>query len=154
MRKHGVAVFGQARATARRVPRSTQADPTPLHDYKRVSKRPPHTPEHNSAWKYSYTNTLPPTLTLPAALHNATHHLLYWIGTAKPMVPKKAQKCGNTGSPCLDKPVFGQRRRGGGGGFKGACASVARQTHIGRISGQGANRHNDCPNTAGLEHPD
>ena len=33
------------------------------------------------------------------------------IGTdAKTMVPKKAQKCGNTGSPCLDKPLFGLGR--------------------------------------------
>ena len=29
------------------------------------------------------------------------------------MVPKKAQKFGNTGSPCSDKPALGQ---GGGGG--------------------------------------
>ena len=42
------------------------------------------------------------------SLSKATNHILYWIGTAKTMVPKKTQKCGNTGSPCLDKPVLGQ----------------------------------------------
>ena len=31
------------------------------------------------------------------------------------MDPKKAQKCGNTGSPFLDQPVLG---RGGGGGVR------------------------------------
>ena len=28
---------------------------------------PAHAPEHKSTWNYSYTNTLPPMLTLPAA---------------------------------------------------------------------------------------
>ena len=44
--------------------------------------------------------------------HKATNHILYWIANPKTMVPKKTQKCGNTRSPCLDKPVLG---RGGGG---------------------------------------
>ena len=39
-------------------------------------------------------------------LHKATNHILYWIGTAKPMVPKKGQQCGNTGLPLVDKPVL------------------------------------------------
>ena len=43
---------------------------------------------------------------------------LYWIGAAKTMVKKKTQKCGNTASPCLDKPVLGQ---GGGGGEANPC---------------------------------
>ena len=41
-------------------------------------------------------------------LHKATNHILYWIGTTKTMVPKKIEKGGKTGSPCLDKPVSGQ----------------------------------------------
>ena len=31
------------------------------------------------------------------SLHKATNYILYWIGTSKMMVPKKIQKCGNTG---------------------------------------------------------
>ena len=38
-----------------------------VHDCKRVSNRPAYTPGHKSAWNYNYTNTLTPTLTLPAA---------------------------------------------------------------------------------------
>ena len=46
------------------------------------------------------------------SLHKATNHILYWIGIAKTMPPPpKAQKCRNTGSSCLDKPVLG--REGG-----------------------------------------
>ena len=40
------------------------------------------------------------------SLHKATNRVLYWIGTAKTMVPKKTQKCQNTRSPCLDKPLL------------------------------------------------
>ena len=101
--------------TARHRPRNTccRHKPTPpLHDYKRASNRPSHTPEHKSTWNYTYTNTLIPILALPAA-SQSYKPILYWIGTAKTMVPKKAQKCGNLESPCLDKPVSGQ---GGGGG--------------------------------------
>ena len=48
--------------------------------------------------------------------HKATdNRILDWIGTAKTMVPKKTQKCGNRGSPCLDMPVLGQHGGGGGG---------------------------------------
>ena len=49
-------------------------------------------------------------------LHKATNHILYWIGTAKPMVPKKGQKFGNTGLPCLHKPL-GTKEGGGTGGW-------------------------------------
>ena len=42
-------------------------------------------------------------------LHKATNHILHRIRTAKTMVPKKAQKCRNTGSSCLHKFVLGQR---------------------------------------------
>ena len=56
--------------------------------------------------------------TLPAAcsLHKATNHFLYWIGPAKTMVLKKAQKCGNTGSLCLDKPALQHSWGGAQGG--------------------------------------
>ena len=41
-----------------------------------------HTPEHKSTWNYSYTNTLPPILTLPAACTKKEsykpHSLLDW----------------------------------------------------------------------------
>ena len=45
----------------------TEADPSPFMTTKRVSNSPAHTPQHKSTWEYSYTNTLPPILTLPAA---------------------------------------------------------------------------------------
>ena len=46
------------------------------------------------------------------SLHKDTNHMLYWVGTAKMRVPKNTQKCGNTGSPCLDNPVSGQLGKG------------------------------------------
>ena len=46
--------------------------------------------------------------------HKVMNHILYRIGTAKTMVPKKTQKCGNTGSPYLDKPMVD--KLGGEGG--------------------------------------
>jgi hypothetical protein len=42
-------------------------------------------------------------------LHKATDHVLYWIRIAKTMVPKKTQKCRNTGFLRLDKPLLRQR---------------------------------------------
>ena len=42
------------------------------------------------------------------------------IGTAKPMVPKKAQKCENRGSPYLDKRTLGRMGGGGGQGLAGS----------------------------------
>ena len=72
--------------------------------YKRVSNRPAYTPKHKSTWTYSYNNTLTPILILPAAYK--PHALMDW--NRKIMVPKRAQKSGNMGSPCLDKPVLGQ----------------------------------------------
>ena len=107
VRKHGFAVFGQARVTARHVPRNTccRHKPTlPLHDCKRVSNTPAYTPEHKSTWNYSYTNTAP-VLTLPAACTEPQTTFSVGLEPQKKqtMVQKKAQKCGNTGSPCLDK---------------------------------------------------
>ena len=45
------------------------------------------------------------------------------------MVPKKTQKCGNIGSPCMDEPVLGQGARGGGGGG-GACHRIIHEAAI------------------------
>ena len=56
--------------------------------------------------------------------HNATDHSLSGIGPATPMIPKKAQKCGNTGSPYLDRCVSGK----GGGGYKWRVHSWDRGT--------------------------
>ena len=42
------------------------------------------------------------------SLHKTTARMLYWNGTTKTMVPKRAQKCGNTGLRCLDMPVLGR----------------------------------------------
>ena len=116
MRKHGVPVFGQARVTARHVPRNTCCahNPTlPLHDYKVVPNTPAHTPEHRSTRNYTHTDTFPPTWTLPApAQRYKPPYLLDWnrkSGGSK----KKAQKCRNTGLMCLHKPALGQS--GGGG---------------------------------------
>ena len=36
-------------------------------------------------------------------LHKAANHIFCWIGPIKTMVPKKPQKCRNTGPPCLGK---------------------------------------------------
>ena len=47
------------------------------------------------------------------SLHTAKNQIICWIGTAKTTVPEKNKKCGNTGLPCLDKPMSGQ---GGGWG--------------------------------------
>ena len=49
--------------------------------------------EDLNTWKYNYTNTLPPILTLLAV----TSHILYWIGVAKTMVTKIAKNAGNKG---------------------------------------------------------
>ena len=75
---------------------------------------PAHAPEHKSTWNYGYTNTLPPMLLQPAQSYKP-QSLLDWnrLEPQNRWFHKKAQKCGTTGSPCLDKPVLG---RGGGGG--------------------------------------
>ena len=66
MRKHGVAVFGQACVTMAEHMPHAKANPTPQNMTIR-SNRPAHTPDHKSAWNYNYTNTLPPMLILYAA---------------------------------------------------------------------------------------
>ena len=116
MRKHGVAVFGQARVAAQHVPRSTccRHKPTlPLHDNKRVSNRPAYTPEHKSTLKDSHTNTFTPRLTRPAACTKLQTTFAIGLQSRKRWFKKKAQKCENMRSPCLRKPVLGHR----GGGY-------------------------------------
>ena len=93
MRKRGVAVFGQAHVTAQHVPRNTccRHKPTrPLHDYNRVSVQQasiyPSIQEHMELHPHQHFDThIDPS----CSLHKATDHILYRIGTAKTMVPKK-----------------------------------------------------------------
>ena len=122
-KKHGAAVFGQARITVRHVTWNTccRHKPTLVHDDKRMPNTPAHTAEPKSTWDYSYTNTLTPILTLPAA-RTKLQNFLYWIGTAQTMVQKKKKppNCGNMGSLCLSKPEFGQ----GEGGNLMVCACL------------------------------
>ena len=79
-----------------------------LHDYKRVSNGPAHTPEHKSTWNYTYTNTFPPIVTLATA--GTKPQTTFSIA----LEPQKRwfQKRPKIAEPCLDKPVSG---RGGGG---------------------------------------
>ena len=77
---------------------------------KGVQQRPPYTPEHNSTWNYSCTNTLTPMLTLSAACPKL--HTTFPIGL-------ETQKRYKTRLLCLDKPVLRQR---GGGGY--SCAQM------------------------------
>ena len=84
----------------------------PLHDHKRVLNRPAYTPERKSTLDYSHTSTLPPLWTLPAACTRLQTTFCIALEPQTPWLKKKAQKCGNTASPCLDKLVL---RRGGGG---------------------------------------
>ena len=117
MRENGVAVFGQARATAQHVTWNTcgRHKPTlPLHDCKRVSHRPAYTPEHKSTWDYRYTNTFDTHMDPSCSLHKATKSILYWSGTLKTVVQKKKHpKVWNHGVV-----VFAPARvsTGGGGG--------------------------------------
>ena len=76
------------------------------------SNTPAHTPQHKSTRNYTHTNALPPH-TDPScgpAQRYTPPSRLEW--KRKKMVPKNAQKCGNTGYPCLDRPMFGQREGG------------------------------------------
>ena len=90
-----------------------QANPTP-QTMTIQSNRLAHIPGRRSTWNHSHANTLLPILTLPAAYTKLQPTFSFGLEPKK-MVPKKTQKCGNTGSPCLDKPVSGQRVGGGGG---------------------------------------
>ena len=93
---------------------------TQLRDVQQASTHP-RTQEHRELQLHQQ---FAPHTDLSCSLHKATNHILYWIGSAKTMVPKKAQKCRNTGtrgrrvwtSPCWDK--------GGGVSF------VPRLTHV------------------------
>ena len=110
----------QARVTVRHVPRNAllqaYATPTPGPD-------PANLPKYKSTWEHTHTNTSPPTLTLPAACTPRQTTFSIASGPQKTMVPEKIQKCGNTGSLCLDKPVFGH------GGTSGGM-TVATQTRM------------------------
>ena len=124
-------MFGQARVTARHVPRNTSCrhKPTlPLHDYKRVSNTPAPTPEHKNTWNYSHANTLTPIPTPPPPLQPAESckpHSLFGLEPQNRWFQKKqkAQKCGNTALPCLDKPLSGQGGGGGGTGSLQPCGN-------------------------------
>ena len=102
-------------ATYHRTYVADRGQPSPFMTTEWVPNSPAHTPEHKSTWHRIHTNTLTPTLPLPAAgTELQTMFFLCWIGTAKTMGPEKAQKCGDTGLPCLDKPVLGGGCRGAG----------------------------------------
>ena len=106
MRKHRVAVFGQARVTARTTEHmlQTSADPAPSCLQRCVQQAyPPRTQEHLELHHHFATH-----MDHSYSPHKAANRILCWMGTTKTTVPKKSQKCGNTGSLCLDKPVLGQ----------------------------------------------
>ena len=91
------------------------SQPPTLCDYKRVSNTPADTPEHKSTWNHSYTNTLAPAWTLPAACTNLQTTFSISLELQKQWFQKnpKVRK--------HDVAVFGQAavwtRRGGGGGY-------------------------------------
>ena len=77
-----------------------------VHDPKRGYNRPAYTPkqEHMELHLHQHFDTHDGP---SCSLHKATNHILYWTGTPTMMVPKQAKRCGNTGSPCLYKPMLG-----------------------------------------------
>ena len=85
-----------------------------LHDYQRVSNRPASTPEHKSTWNCSYTNTLTPVFTLPAACtKHKPQSLLYWnrkIDGSKKGAKVRENRVAMFGQACV-------RTRWGGGGL-------------------------------------
>ena len=87
-RRHRVAVFGQARVTARDAPRNTccrHAPTLPLHDYKRGSTRSAYTPDPNTL--------LPHGPFLQPAQSDEPH----WVGTAKRWFQKRPKKAKTRG---------------------------------------------------------
>ena len=68
------------------------SEKTIAHDDQRVSNRPAYTPEHKSAWDDSYTNTLTPIVTLPAACTEL--QTTFSVGLEPP--PKKVPEKGPT----------------------------------------------------------
>ena len=67
-----------------------------MHHHKRGPNTPASTPEHKSTWNCSYTHTMTPGLTFPAACTKLqTTVSLYW--NHKNSGSEKACKCGNTG---------------------------------------------------------
>ena len=106
VRKHGVAVFGQARVPARHVPRNTSCRHKPLHDHKKgvqYASTHPRTQEHMGVQPHQRfaTHTDP-----SCSPHNAADHSLYWI-VRKHGVVMSGQACVRTG-------------RGGGGLLRNA----------------------------------
>ena len=69
------------------------------------TRRRPLPPKHQSTWNYTYTNTLTPTVILPAAWTELQTTFSIGLEPQNGWFQKKAQKCGNTGSTCLEKPV-------------------------------------------------
>ena len=91
VRKHGVAVSGKAHVTAQHVPRNTCCQPSPSnHDNtKQHAGVHPSTQEHVKVQLHQHFDThIDPS----CSLHQATNHVLDWIGTAKTMVPKRGPK--------------------------------------------------------------
>ena len=127
VRKHGGAMFGHARAAAQHVPRNTccrhkTTNPSKQDNAKQQAGTHPRTQKHMELQLHDHFDThIDPS----CRAHEATNHILYHLGTAKTMVPKKTQKCGNVGLPCLDKPVFGQ---GVGGTSAGPVLKARNQT--------------------------
>ena len=122
VRRHGVPVFGQKPV----LPRSMYLRNTCCrHSLPYASKhnntrqqagKYPRIPEHMELQLCQHFVThIDPS----CSLHTATNHILYWIGTATTMVPKKTRKCGNTGLLCSDNLVLVQR--GVGWGVGGGC---------------------------------
>ena len=100
--RHVSAVCRGARTTEHMLP--TSPTPTPQNMTKSVQQDPIHPKTKEQHQTLCFATHMDPS----CGLHKATNHILYRIGTTKRHIQKKAQKCGNTGSLCLDKPVLGQ----------------------------------------------
>ena len=75
----------------------SQPDPSKHDKTKQQASTHPKTQERMELQRHQHFAT---PVDPSCGLHKATNHIVYWIGTAKTLVPKKTQKCGNTGSPC------------------------------------------------------
>ena len=98
----------------------------PLHDHKRMPDSPAHTPEHMESHPHHHWDTkYRPLLRPPQQLHTAFSIAL---DLQNRWPRKRPKKCGNTGSPCLDKPMFGQR----GGGYSLSTSGAMARPCVGR----------------------
>ena len=70
-----------------------------LHDYQRVPNTPAHTRQHKSTHPHHFATHTDPS----CSLHNATDHLLYWIGNRKNDASKNGPKVRKHGVAVLDK---------------------------------------------------